>query len=378
MNKETLTSRARVMRAINHQPVDRVPIDLGVHYSTGISAFAYWNLRKYLGLDTGGIQVPDMTQFLARVDEDILRRFHCDCMLLAAPWLHTKRWNPRGKYKFTIPSTAPLEPFEGGWIMERGNARLRMPEGGFFFDGDGMSYEERDPESAFQAVTREAERIFKETDYATLLMGFGAYFSRDVNWLCDALLEPEKIQAGNAAACERNIEHAGRIIDHMGGYIQGICLNNDMGIQTGPMCSPAMIEQVSAPYIKRFCAFVHENSDLKVFLHSCGSVRALIPMFIDCGIDILNPVQISAANMDPAELVSEFGGKIVFWGGGCDTQNVLGVKTPAEVADHVRGLMSIWKQTNGFVFNQVHNVMGDVPPENVVAMLDTAYEESFR
>ena len=137
------------------------------------------------------------------------------------------------------------------------------------------------------------------------------------------------------------------------------------------------MEEFVFPYYKRFCEFIHQNSDVKVFMHNCGSIRAYMPMLIDAGIDVINPVQISAAGMDPRELKREFGDKIVFWGGGCDTQNVLGVASPAEVRSHVRELISIFAPGGGFVFNQVHNIMGDVPPENVIAMLDTAYEASF-
>jgi uroporphyrinogen decarboxylase len=133
---------------------------------------------------------------------------------------------------------------------------------------------------------------------------------------------------------------------------------------------------IGAPYDKRLCKFIHENSDCKILLHSCGSIKSLIPIFIESGIDILNPVQISAQNMKPSELNDEFGEKMAFWGGGCNTQEVLWQATPAGVAENVKELTKVFKPGSGFVFNQVHNVMGDVPPENIVAMLDTAYAES--
>jgi uroporphyrinogen decarboxylase len=136
--RETMSSRERVLAAINHKPLDRVPIDLGMHFSTGISAFAYWNLREYLGLSTDAIEIVDMVQFLARVDEDILKRFHCDCILLKPRWKKTHRWNPRGRYVFHIPETAqPRQNERGEWVVER-NDRMRMPQGGFFFDGDWL------------------------------------------------------------------------------------------------------------------------------------------------------------------------------------------------------------------------------------------------
>jgi uroporphyrinogen decarboxylase len=132
-----------------------------------------------------------------------------------------------------------------------------------------------------------------------------------------------------------------------------------------------------APFYKKFCTYIHENSDLKVHLHCCGSIRPIIPILIDCGIDVLNPVQISAYNMDPAGLKKEFGKEITFWGGGCDTQNILGIETSENVVRNVKNLVGIFKPGYGYVFSQVHNIMGDVSPENIVAMLDTAYCESF-
>ena len=163
----------------------------------------------------------------------------------------------------------------------------------------------------------------------------------------------------------------------MGEYIQGICLNSDLGSQAAPFCRPSVYAELCAPYVKRLCTFIHENSDCKVFLHCCGSIKPMIPILIDAGVDILNPVQISAQNMEPRQLKQEFGDKLTFWGGGCNTQEALWRGTPAQVAANVRELVSVFKPGSGFVFNQVHNIMGNVPPQNIVAMLDTAYAESF-
>jgi uroporphyrinogen-III decarboxylase len=128
------------------------------------------------------------------------------------------------------------------------------------------------------------------------------------------------------------------------------------------------------PHYARLCSWIHQNTQWKTFLHCCGSIYHLIPHFIDAGIDILNPVQTSAANMQPERLKAEFGDKIVFWGGGCDTQRVLGERSPDEVREQVRERLAIFKPGGGYVFNQVHNVQTNVPPENVIAMLDAAYE----
>ena len=381
--QETMISRERVINTLNHIPVDRMPIDLGSHYSTGINAFAYWNLRKQLGMNTDNIWIPDTSQFLAKVDEDILERFHCDCILLHPGWPETRQWNIRDHYVFTIPAT--MEPSlnsNGDWVVERhfqdgGSGRKVMPKGGFFFDGDylGKWVDESD-DTLIARTAREAERIYKETSFATNYMGYGAYFG-NIEQLIRMIQEPETVMEENEKALQNNIHHAGKVIDAMGKYIQLITINSDMGFQNATMCAPEIMEKCSAPYIKRFCDFVHANSDCKVFLHSCGSIKNFIPILIDCGVDVLNPVQISADNMDPRELKREFGERIIFWGGGCNTQFVLGTKTPEDVAANVQELVEIFKPGGNFVFNQVHNIMGNVPPENIITMFDTAYKNSF-
>jgi uroporphyrinogen decarboxylase len=379
MKKETMTSRERVLSAINHKPVDRVPIDLGMHPSTGISAFAYYNLRKYLGMPINEIEITDMVQFLPRVDEDILKRFHCDCVPVHPRFRKTEVWNPRGEYKFTIPATAnPQKNERGDWVVEYGWGKMRMPAGGYFFDGDWLDVDDRDEDEWVKDVAANAERIYKETDYFASVWGFGGFFSEgDIEWQCRMLTDPDEIIEENERALKNMTEKAGKVIKAGGGYIQGLCLGADLGTQQGPMVRPSVYEQLVAPYLKAFCDFVHRNSDFKIFYHCCGSIKPMIPILIDCGIDVLNPVQISANNMEPSELKAEFGDKLTFWGGGCDTQNVLGTASPKEVAENVAHLMGIFKQGSGFVFNQVHNIMGNVPPENIVAMLDAAYENAF-
>jgi uroporphyrinogen decarboxylase len=384
MPAETITSRERVIRTLNRQPVDRMPIDLGSHMSTGISAFAYWNLREYLGLPTSDIWIPDVVQTLAYVDEDIRARFHIDCILLESCWPHPRRWNPRGKYQFTVPEEMnPQLNRDGEWIVAKGSQRMRMPAGGYFFDGDWLSEWDVDGENeALLRYAREAERIYKETPYATNFVGYcyGGGFSAFFDGIegCVRMLdEPKQVLAEHEIQLSAYLHRLGKIIDQFGQYIQLITINADMGTQDRPMCRTKLVEQFTIPYIDRLCDFIHRNSEIKVFMHNCGSIKPFIPLLIEAGVDVLNPVQISAGNMDPAQLKAELGGRIVFWGGGCDTQNVLPTASPAEVAENVRKLAGIFRPGGGFVFNQVHNIMGDVPPQNIVAMLDTAYAESF-
>jgi len=384
VTRETLTSRERVVRTLRREPVDRVPIDLGSHMSTGISAFAYWRLREYLGLSVEDIWTPDVVQCLAYVDEDVRRRFHLDCILLQPRWAPATVWSPRPPYRFALPASAqPQLNAAGEWILRQDKCAMRMPPGGYFFDGDWLSkWSNMDEAAGLQVLAREAERIYKETDYATNFVGygygigFGAFFG-GVDHLVEMLEDPDGVKAQHEQHLQEAIARAGRVIDAVGPYAQLLTISDDMGAQNSPMCRPSLVEEFIVPYLRRFCDFVHRNSDLKIFMHNCGSIKPLIPLLIECGVDALNPVQISADNMDPLDLKREFGDRIVFWGGGCDTQHVLSSAAPDEVARHVRANVEIFKAGGGYVFNQVHNIVGDVPPENIVAMFDAAYDASF-
>lgn len=380
-----MTSRERVVRTLNREATDRVPIDLGSHMSTGISMFAYWRLREHLGLSTDEIWVPDVVQCLAYVDEDVRQRFHVDCVLLEPRWPEEGRWCPRAPYTFSVPEAfRPRQQKDGTWTATHGESYMRMPPGGYFFDGGWLNscWHGLTEAQAIQQYAREAERIYKETEYACNFLGYGyggglGSFFGGLEQGCRMLTDPDAVLEQNANLLERQIPRFDRINEAFGRYIQLITVGNDMGGQGGPLVSPECIERFCGPFYKQLCEHVHRNSDIKVFMHNCGGVEPLLPCLIDAGIDVMNPVQISASGMDPAHLKATYGDDMVFCGGGCDTQSVLGVATPQEVREHVKALVRVFKDGGGFVFNQVHNILGDVPAENVVAMLDGAYEESF-
>ena len=377
MGKEYLTSRQRVLNAIEHKPLDRMPIDMGMHFSSGISMFAYHNLRKHLGLSTDNIEMIDPVQCLARVDEDIIERFHIDTMLLNPPWENPHMWSPRGEYKFLIPETLKPELLEdGSWRNVHDNQTMTMLPGGFHFDGGWPNYYGMDDETHVKHFAKRAEKIFKETDKFTLYMGFTGYFT-GLDMACNMLTDPEAVYAYNEKIYESEEKKAYHLIKEMGGYVQAISLNSDLGTQNGLMCTPQSYDETCAPFVEKICRVFHENSDIKVFLHTCGSMSEAIPTLIQCGVDIINPVQISAEKMEPDMLKTKFGKDITFWGGGVDCQHVLGVATPEEVVENSKYYIDIFKPGGGFVFNPVHNIVGNVPPENVVALYDAAYERSF-
>jgi len=176
---------------------------------------------------------------------------------------------------------------------------------------------------------------------------------------------------------ESHITNLERFFGAVGDYIQVVQMGDDLGTQARPQLRPALYHETIHPRHKAVYGWVHEHyPEVAVFLHCCGSIYDLIPDLIDEGVDALNPVQTSAAKMDPARLKSDFGKEITFWGGGCDTQSVLPNATPDEIRRHVRERVAIFKPGGGFVFNQVHNVQAGVPPENVVAVYETALAEA--
>lgn len=374
---ETLTSRQRVMNAIEHKPVDRMPIDLGVHFSTGISAYAYYNLREYLGMSTDHIEMIDCVQGLARVDDDVIDRFHIDTCLLNPRWQSTYKWNPREKYSFLVPTTFQPKPqANGGFTVEYKGEKLYCPKGGFFFDGAWPDFYDLGEEEYYDLFAKRARHLYETTDKFTMMMGFKGYFE-GIEFACDMLLEPDEVKERNEKELKEQIRKFDIVNKKMGKYINAIEVNSDLGTQNSTLCSPASYEECCYPYLKRFCEYVHNNSNIKIFMHSCGAISTMLPFIIDAGVDVINPVQISSQGMDPKFLKEKFGSKICFWGGGCDTQNILNLGSTEDVKRNVKELTEIFKPDTGFVFNQVHNIMGDIKPENIVAMLDAAYENSW-
>lgn len=376
--KETMTSRERVIKTLNHEIPDRVPIDLGMNSATGISGFAYQNLCRHLNLSTESIELYHSVMLLARVEEEVLERVHSDCILLHPKPPRFKRWNPRGDFVFNIPSyMEPVKNEKGEWVVTKGSLTMRMPENGYFFDGDWITYGDPFEDKAFKELAAEAERLYKETDKFTAFKGFYPFYRQDMDYFCDMLTEPEKLIEENEYQLKAQLKIAGRFVDGMKSYVGAVCLGGDLGGQDTPMCRPERFEEIVMPYLKVFTDFIHRNSDMKVFLHTCGAIEPLIPLFIESGIDILNPVQISAKGMEPRALKQHYGKDIVFWGGGADTQTVLGMKPGSAVAENVAYLMNCFKPGGGYVFTPVHNIMGNVGPEDILTVYDTAYREGF-
>jgi uroporphyrinogen decarboxylase len=169
---------------------------------------------------------------------------------------------------------------------------------------------------------------------------------------------------------EANIQRLKQVLPVVEGYVQIVQTGDDLGIQTGPQLSPKLYREVVKPRHKWLYQYLRKHTDAYIFIHTCGSVYEFIPDFIEMGIDILNPVQVSAKDMDTKKLKDEFGKDVTFWGGGCDTQKVLPFGTPSEIKEEVKKRIEGLAPDGGFVFTQVHNIQAGIPPENIMAMYE--------
>jgi len=395
-----MNSRERVLTALAHREPDRVPIDLGGSLVTGISAVAYGRLKRYLGLKGDPPRVADIILQLAEVEEPIRRRFGADVIGLPVleplPGVRNLRWKP-----WTLPDGSPalisadFEPDvteRGGLIIRApdGSVAQRMPTGTYHFvpanpplaDADLEDLEHfkfrRISDEELEFLHRVARRLHDETDYAIFgwfggsLVEAGQFARGWARFLMDLKCAPEfatTLVERLAAVALADLE---RYLDAVGDFLHIVGFGDDLGIQTGLQFNPSLYRRFFKPHHRRLYGLVHARSQACVFLHSCGSVYDLVPDLIEVGVDILNPVQTSAARMEPARLKQEFGGRLTFWGGGCCPHRVLPWVTPAEVEADVRRRLRVFAPGGGYVFAPIHDIQPDVPPENVVAMYGAA------
>ncbi len=403
-----MNSRERVMAALNHEEPDRVPIDLSGHRSSGISALVYPKLRSYLGLPERPVRVYDPVQQLAIVDDDVLDHFGVDTIELGRAFaLNDEDWRdwelpdgtPCQMPKWALPEREPNR-----WVLRSNDGRIiaQMPDGALYFEQTYFPFYEQDDlddipaamaqgmwtaiasppgplvegEGGDAKLAEGAERLRHQTDRAILglfggnLLEMGQFLYRNDRFLELLAAEPLRAHAFLDRIVEMHLKNLEHFLGLVGQYIDIILFGDDLGMQTGPQISPSMYREFFKPRHQLMWQRAKQLADVKVMLHCCGGVRELLPDLIDAGLDAINPVQISCRGMAAAELKREFGQDITFWGGGCDTQQILPYGTPQQVRDHVRHQVAILKPGGGFVFQQVHNILANVPAENVVAMLE--------
>jgi uroporphyrinogen decarboxylase len=384
--RETMTSRERVLKALNHEIPDRVPLDLGGN-QTGIHKNAYQNLVSHLGLHEE-IQIMDAVQQLAKPSEAVLERFHVDTRYVAAgaaaswkggivPAVRDGRsWHDLTDefgIRWSMPDDYPL--YMDITLHPLAKATLA--------DLQDYPWPKGDDPSRFAGLRERALNLRKDTPYAVVSGISGVvyeicwYLRGLEQWLCDLITEPSFCEAMLDQTLKFWMDWFRLFLDEVGDVVDVIMIGDDLAGQNGPLFHPAIYRRLVKPRHKKLVQYIRSRTQAKIWYHTCGACLDLIPELIDNGIHILNPVQLSARNMDPTVLKQRFGQQLVFWGGGCDSQRVLSRETAEQVAEHVRQNVMTFKAGSGYIFNNVHNIQGDVPPENIIAMYDAAYEHGF-
>ena len=407
-----MTSRERVLAAFQHRDPDRTPIDFSGHRSSGIAAIAYAKLRKHLGLPPKLLRVYDPVQQLAIVDPDVLDLFGVDTIELGRAFalddICWADWVLPGGILCQMPAWALPERGNNEWLMRSASGKVlaRMPDGALYFEqcyfplidergpktitaamGECMWTAVNSPPGPLAAGAEGLRRLADgaralraSTDRAIVglfggnLFEMGQFLYRNDNFLMLLAAEPTPAHDLLDWLVEIHLANLERFLRAVGDSIDVILFGDDLGMQTGPFMSRKMYREFFKPRHTALWSRAKQLADVKVMLHSCGGIRELLPDLIEAGLDAVNPVQTSCQGMDPAELKAEFGREMVFWGGGCDTQTTLSFDTPEAVKKHVRERVRILAPGGGFVFQQVHNIMANVPPENVVAMFEAARE----
>lgn len=395
-----MNSRERIVAAINHRPVDRMPIDFGGTRQSGIAALAYIRLRERLGFPTTRPpRIFDTYQMLAEIDQDVAERFGADCVALNRPavafGIRNEQWKtytfPEGLVAEVPGGFNPEPDQEGGLVIRRGTEAIAaMPRGGFYFDRfekyPGATHPDlatwrapRLDQATLDHYHREAEALFTGTDKAIiaamgppyeLFNGIGQGGFED--WMVTFASEPDYVQALYGELTDAWIENLRGFHAAVGDRVQIVQICDDLGTQNAPFLSPAMFRELVKPAYQRGLDWIHAHTSWKVLLHSDGALVPLLEDIIEMGVDILNPVQTSAAGMDPGVLKDTFGTRLAFWGGSCDAQSTFSRGTPAEVAAETARHLSVLAKGSGFVCATIHNVQANVPPENVIALFDTA------
>jgi len=417
-----LTSRQRVAIALDHQEPDRIPLDLGGCGQTGMHVSSVYLLRQALGLDKPGtpVRVVEPYQMLGEIKPDLMAAIGVDVVGLGGTTtmfgFQTGNWKPWTTFDGTpvlVPGAFNTDQEPNGDILMYAEgdcsspACARMPSGGYYFDSiirqppvddDNLNVEDNLEEfgpisnEELTHLAQEADRLYTETDKAIMLglggTGFGDIALvpgpmlrypkgiRDVEeWYVSTIIRRDYIYEVFDRQCDIALANLPRIYQAVGDRVAVAWISGtDFGAQNGLFIAPSAFRDLYKPFYERINGWIHEHTCWKTFVHTCGSIMPLIPDLIEAGFDILNPVQTSAANMDPAELKVRFGDEITFWGGGVDTQRTLPFGTVDEVRSQVGERISVFGPGGGFVFNPIHNIQAQIPVENLLAMYHAVRE----
>jgi len=422
-DNKVMTSRERVLKALNYEPVDRVPVDLGGTVTSGAQVSVIANLRQTLGLDRPGepVKVVDPYQMLGEVAADLLDMLGIDTVNLLGPKNHfgfaNTDWKPWRTFDGTdvlVPGKFNTEPEPNGDILQypQGDksapASGRMPKGGYYFDAivrqepiDEAKLDPADNLEEFVPISDEdlkiyeqrAQKLYDNTDLA-IAAGFpGTAFGdialvpaaglkypkgiRDIEeWYISTVSRREYIKEVFAGQVEIAIKNLERTYQAVGNKVHVVFVDGtDLAAQNTLFCGPDTYKELYLPFSRKLNDWIHTHTEWKTMKHCCGGCEPLIEGFIEAGFDILNPIQTSAKGMEPQLLADKYGGRIVFWGGGVDTQQVLPFGKPEQIRRQVAERVQIFNAKRGFVFSTVHNIQCNTPVENVLAMFEALGRE---
>jgi uroporphyrinogen decarboxylase len=371
-----VTCRERALAALNHIEPDRVPLDFGGRNTT-LHLQVHEALMQHLGFQGPPPRIRNYHTYVVEPDPQLFHRFEGVSALFfpKAP----------GGYVFAI------DPQTNTYADEWGTTYY-MPPNGYYFDLHAVPLADAESEKDLERLRwpnpTDPSRIAGLVEQVqaahaakekVLMMCAATPGLWETSWYIFGLEQAFMHLAGNQALIEAfterflewQIAYWGMVLDAVGPYIDIVQLGEDLGTQQGPIMSPATFRRIYKPRMRRLVEAIRKRTQARVYLHSCGSIYEFIPDLLDCGIQILNPIQVNAAEMDSARLKREFGKELTFWGAGCDPV-VMGTGTPREVVDDVTRRLRDLAPGGGFVFGSVHNIQANVPPENIVAMFDTA------
>jgi hypothetical protein len=416
-----MNSRENLKRTLDHQQPERLVLDFGGTAVTGIHCLAVKNLRDYYSLEARKVKVVEPFQMLGEVDEDLREAMGIDVVGaygknnmfgFANNECNWKPFTANWGQQLLVPDDFNYTKDEDGSLLiyPAGDTSLsptaRMPKTGYFFDAiirqGPIDDDKLDPEDnleEFAIISLETldywERTIKKLYQSGkgIIAGLGGTALGDIalvpgmqlkkpkgirdvaEWYMSTVMRPDYIHAVFEKQTELALENFAKIYERIGNKIDAVFIcGTDFGTQDSTFCSPDQFTELYLPYYRRINDWMHKNTGWKSFKHSCGAVETFMPLFIDAGFDIINPVQINAKGMDPHHLKNTYGKDLVFWGGGVDTQKMLSFGTPAEVKKQVIENCSIFARDGGFVFNTVHNIQANVPVENLAAMMDAIKE----
>ena len=378
-----MNSRERVLLALGHREPDRVPFDMGGTVVTGIHYKAYAALREIMGLPPRQPMIIDMIQQLAQVEDDVMARLGVDVKNISprSSASHKIEVGDMGNYTFFYDEfkIGWRSPKDGGWYYDMFDHPLKGDIG----DAELDRYQFPDPldPARFVGLRDKALKVRDVEERAVVFGNISAGIFELLTWLRG--YEDAYADWGSNSplahkildrALEMQLAYWEKALGLIGDVIDVAQIADDVAGQNAMLISPRSYRKILKPRHKEICDYIHAHTGAKIFMHSCGSIRSIIPDLIEVGVDIINPVQVSAAGMDSAELKREYGKDLIFWGGGVDTQRVLGTGTVQQVREDVRRHVTDLMPGGGFIFNTVHNIQGNVPAENIIAMWEALQE----